>query len=241
MVSKKHYLGEKQLAIRGKDSDQLTLDITGQKDVETLIKFLLDQNLVSRIDLEIAAVNTLQEIDHITEDEKNTGQTETVNEGDVEETFSCNHCSQTFEVRSNKYPANHDCPEKYPNGYEPGKAEEETTNKPSEKPPESIDLKERYPLDRDTVRGFSKKRLEYELVIFFKSKKNSRSLDTYEVMEAVWNWGNIDSQTHDYKRVQSTMEQSKMFRSNQERPKKYFLSPNSSKDFHMSKVMMNES
>lgn len=88
-----------------------------------------------------------------------------------------------------------------------------------------VNIEERYPLDRDTLKSWNDRRLEYELVILFNSKDNSGPMTTFEVMEAIWGWGNIDSQQYEYKRVQRLMEESRQFKSKDLRPKKYFLSP----------------
>ena len=135
----------------------------------------------------------------------------------------CNHCGQSFKQEHHKWPANHDCPEKYPDGYEPGKAD---TKKSEQKEANEVNIQERYPLERSTLNNWNDRRLEYELVILFNSKNNEGPMSTFEVMEAIWDWGNIDSQEYEYKRVQKTLENSKHFRSKNERPKKYFLKPN---------------
>jgi len=119
---------------------------------------------------------------------------------------------------------------KHDKGVEIDRSEEEEQRDQPKEAEGEINIKERYPLDTSTISNFNKKRLEYEIVIFFKNRKNDGAMDTHEVLEAIWGEGNMSSTEWKYKKVQQTMTKSKMLNSKGQTHKQYFLRPDRDKE-----------
>jgi hypothetical protein len=102
---------------------------------------------------------------------------------------------------------------------EPEEEEEEQTQKVDDK----VDLRDRYPLDKDVFDMWNRRRFEYELVVLFSNRENTNNLTIYNIFSAMFDWNNIQSQDREYQKISEVLRESDRFQHDSTVPYGWFL------------------
>jgi len=102
---------------------------------------------------------------------------------------------------------------------EPEEEEEEQTQKVDDK----VDLRDRYPLDKDVFDVWNRRRFEYELVVLFSNRENTNNLTIYNIFSAMFDWNNIQSQDREYQKISEVLRESDRFQHDSTVPYGWFL------------------
>jgi hypothetical protein len=107
----------------------------------------------------------------------------------------------------------------YKRDEEPEEEEEEQTQKVDDK----VDLRDRYPLDKDVFDMWNRRRFEYELVVLFSNRENTNNLTIYNIFSAMFDWNNIQSQDREYQKISEVLRESDRFQHDSTVPYGWFL------------------
>ena len=104
---------------------------------------------------------------------------------------------------------------------EPQEEEEDQTQKVDD----NVDLRDRYPLEKNKLDLWNRRRFEYELVVLFSNRQNSNNLTIYNIFSAMFDWNNIQSQDQEYQKISDVLRESDRFQHDSTVPYGWFLAP----------------
>jgi len=104
---------------------------------------------------------------------------------------------------------------------EPQEEEEDQTQKVDD----NVDLRDRYPLEKNKFDLWNRRRFEYELVVLFSNRQNSNNLTIYNIFSAMFDWNNIQSQDQEYQKISDVLRESDRFQHDSTVPYGWFLAP----------------
>jgi hypothetical protein len=110
---------------------------------------------------------------------------------------------------------------KYMRDEEPQEEEDDQTQKVDD----NVDLRDRYPLEKDKFDLWNRRRFEYELVVLFSNRENTNNLTIYNIFSAMFDWNNIQSQDQQYQKISDVLRESDRFQHDSTVPYGWFLAP----------------